>query len=430
MTKLLTRRQLATVAGLSSLAPGLLAAGAHATDDTASLPLLPPLKWAPTTRRAIEAVIRAHGRAGDDVTTRPYAVFDWDNTCIFGDCAETLFRFMIDNLCFMVTPQQFGAFLQRGLGHGPLAATCRTVSGQRVNPHALAVDLVADYTALVRSYGLRPLRDSGFTLRTATDPIMSGFRAKLYFAYDAMAVSSGADHAYRWIIWMLNGHTPDSLRQLVQASNTWHLGQAITSVTWQTPPQRPGQAGCISHTFMQCLRLTPEIATLHACLRAQGIDVYVCSASFVDIVRVFATDPRYGYNLPAENVMGVRMRPNGDASYPGDRDVPHWPLTYRQGKVTAIRQALVRQKGHGPLMVFGDSDGDVDMLRGFADTALPVIINRCLSGPIAALSRRAAQEYPVRQPRFVLQGRNENTGEWRPDPATIRYGSTAPRLLA
>ncbi|GBQ18592.1 phosphoserine phosphatase [Komagataeibacter rhaeticus] len=430
MTKSFTRRQFAALAGLSSMAVPQWADKARAAGSAAPVSLLPPLKWATTTRNAVEAVIRAHGRTGPDRAVRPYAVFDWDNTCIFGDCAETLLRFMIDNLCFMVTPAQFATFLRRGLGHGLLAATCRTITGQQVDRHALMADLTGDYTTLVRAYGLQPLRDGGFMARTATDPVLSCFRAKLYFAYDAMMASAGVGHAYRWIIWMLNGHTPDSLRRLVQASNAWHLGQAITSVTWQTPPQRPGRAGCINHTFMQCLRLTPEIATLHACLRAQGIDVYVCSASFVDIVRVFATDPQYGYGLPAENVLGVRMRPDNDAPYPGAQDVPHWPLTYRQGKVTAIRQALAGRKGYGPLMVFGDSDGDVEMLHDFADTALAVIINRCLPGPIGALSRRAVHEQAGPVPRFVLQGRNENTGEWYPDSATIRYGSTTPRLLA
>lgn len=428
--KPLTRRRFASATFMTAMAPGLSPTGAYATGATDAAPLLSPLKWAPPARSAVERVIRAHGRGAASTIARPYAVFDWDNTCIFGDCAETLFRFMIDRLCFMMTPQQFATVLHRGLGHAPLAPSCRNMAGHRVERSALIQDLMGDYTALLQQYGQQPLRDAGFAERTASDPVLCSFRAKLYFTYDAMMATSGAGHAYRWIIWLLGGHTPASLMALVHASNSWHLGQAITQVTWQTPAQRPGRTGCIAHTFMQALRLTPEIADLHACLHQQGIDVYVCSASFVEIVRIFATDPRYGYGLPAQNVMGVRMQADDSFPYPGLRDVPHWPLTYRQGKVTAIRQALLRHKGYGPLMVFGDSDGDAEMLHGFADTALSIIINRCLPGAIGALSRQGAAMGASAAPRFVLQGRDENTGEWRPDTATLPYGMDVPRLLA
>lgn len=40
-------------------------------------------------------------------------------------------------------------------------------------------------------------------------------------------------------------------------------------------------------------------------LQANGIAVYVVSASSEELVRMVASDPRYGYNVPAENVIGV-----------------------------------------------------------------------------------------------------------------------------
>lgn len=40
-------------------------------------------------------------------------------------------------------------------------------------------------------------------------------------------------------------------------------------------------------------------------LMANGIDVYVISASSEELVRMVASDPKYGYNVPAENVIGV-----------------------------------------------------------------------------------------------------------------------------
>lgn len=40
-------------------------------------------------------------------------------------------------------------------------------------------------------------------------------------------------------------------------------------------------------------------------LMANGIAVYVISAASEELVRMVASDPRYGYNVPAENVIGV-----------------------------------------------------------------------------------------------------------------------------
>ncbi|MDT8872881.1 hypothetical protein RAA17_21755 [Komagataeibacter rhaeticus] len=81
-------------------------------------------------------------------------------------------------------------------------------------------------------------------------------------------------------------------------------------------------------------------------------------------------------------------------------------------------------------MVFGDSDGDVEMLHDFADTALAVIINRCLPGPIGALSRRAVHEQAGPVPGSCYRDAMKTPANGYSDSATIRYGSTTPRLLA
>ena len=42
-------------------------------------------------------------------------------------------------------------------------------------------------------------------------------------------------------------------------------------------------------------------------LMNNGIDVYVVSAASEELARMVATDPKYGYNVPAENVIGVSL---------------------------------------------------------------------------------------------------------------------------
>lgn len=44
---------------------------------------------------------------------------------------------------------------------------------------------------------------------------------------------------------------------------------------------------------------------LYNVLMANGIDVYVMTAASEELVRFVASDPKYGYNVPPENVIGV-----------------------------------------------------------------------------------------------------------------------------
>lgn len=46
-------------------------------------------------------------------------------------------------------------------------------------------------------------------------------------------------------------------------------------------------------------------AELFNALMANGIAVYVVTAAAEELVRMVAADPKYGYNVPAENVIGV-----------------------------------------------------------------------------------------------------------------------------
>ncbi len=46
---------------------------------------------------------------------------------------------------------------------------------------------------------------------------------------------------------------------------------------------------------------------LYARLQANGIKVYVITAANEELVRMVASDPKYGYNVPPENVIGVNV---------------------------------------------------------------------------------------------------------------------------
>lgn len=114
-------------------------------------------------------------------------------------------------------------------------------------------------------------------------------------------------------------------------------------------------------------------------LMNNGIEVYVLTAASEELVRMVASDPKYGYNVPPENVIGVSMLLNDtssgnltvarkqieDEEYDEQANLgltltPYlWtPLTWYAGKWAAILEYIDQWKR--PILVGGDtptSDG-------------------------------------------------------------------------
>jgi phosphorylcholine phosphatase len=63
---------------------------------------------------------------------------------------------------------------------------------------------------------------------------------------------------------------------------------------------------------------TPQIfrgqVELYNTLMANGINVYVMTAASEELVRMVASDPQYGHNVPAENVIGVTLMLRNETS--------------------------------------------------------------------------------------------------------------------
>lgn len=100
---------------------------------------------------------------------------------------------------------------------------------------------------------------------------------------------------------------------------------------------------------------------------------FVVSASLEDVVAAFATLPKYGYDLPRNHVFGLRLAQDDGRLVA--RYLEGWPLLHGPGKVELIRRELVSRFGRGPALVFGDSDGDFNMLSEFEDTEVGLIVN-------------------------------------------------------
>jgi phosphoserine phosphatase len=387
-----------------------------------------PAGWSPANRRAINQLLQTLGSssAAYDPARKPYAVFDWDNTCIMNDTEESLLLYQAENLLFKLTPQEFAEVLRQGVPNGVFHPDYTNLDGQPVAMCDLAADIDEAYAWLYEHSaalgGTQPLSETRET-RQFID-----FRAKFYYLYGALCDTYPMEVGYKWIIYFYKNFTPAELQAMVADSIVHNLAEALHKAAIYSSAQHPGRAGRVAPVHFYGMRVHAEIVALMATLRANGIDVYISTASIDDVVRVFAGSPIHGYNIPTENVIGLKLE-MADGKYTSvyKKD---WHFNWGPGKTAGIQNVLVTQKGYAPALVFGDSDGDAWMMKDFAGTHLGVIINRLQGGVIGQNSQQAAANLGQPNPRFVLQGRDEHTGCFNADEKTLKYGQSEARLLA
>lgn len=385
-------------------------------------------RWEPASRIRVESIIGKYTgkftqKQSRQPSNRPYAVFDWDNTSIVNDTEEALLLYQIETFAFRIPSSKFLEVILRNLP----SSTASAIPNERdalPTLHSFAKDVADDYAALSQRF----LQQAPSLDTLQALPRFHSFRAKLLFLYSAIDETLGPNIAYPWIINLLSGHTLESVAKLAEASNDSALGDALGVAVFRSPEDAPGAAGPVKVEHRRGIRICSEIASTMHTLRASGFDVYVASASLEPVVAVFASLPKYGYDVPRENVFGLRMEEDNGTLLPRYRQ--NWPLVWGPGKVQLIREQMVAKKGHGPALVFGDSDGDFEMLSQFRDTAAGVIVNRLKGGKIGSLCRKAVAQSGNSDARFLLQGRNESIGLWRPEQTTLDLNAPQPKLLS
>lgn len=389
--------------------------------------VLSPGKWAPTTYKSMQKLIDDYGVKSPNYNSskKPYVVFDWDNTCIMNDTEEALYAYQIENLAFKLTPAEIGELVKKNVPKDPFLKDYNNAAGQSVNVDAVADDIVSSYTYLYNNYiGLNGLMSLADIKKTAE---YEDFRAKMYYAYEAIGDTFGTKVSYTWVLFFFKNMSTDEVMALSEKSNDYALGQAIGKVKWTSPASLPGKAGVVSISHWTGLRLTEEIVDLMHTFRDNGIDVYICSASLEDVVAVFATNPKYGYNLPRANIIGMRLTKLNDVVQ--DTYLKDYPQTGEGGKTVAIKALLANKKGD-PLFIAGDSSGDWNMMTDFAGIKRVLLVNRLKGGKFGKLCAEAAATIGKPNAKYLLQGRNENTGLWMPSEAMLKYGKDTPALIA
>ncbi len=378
--------------------------------------------WAPETRAAIQNVI------DQNANKNKYVVFDFDNTTVINDVEEALLVYQIENLVFKIKPNELYDVLDTQIPDMNQAVG-KNDAGRDVTCDQLAKDLVNDYTWLYSNYkGLAGTKDLD-TIHESNQ--YKDFAAKLRYMYTAIGDTFDASVSYPWVTYLFAGMTPAEVRDLAGKSHRyWSNYGKFTEETWTSPAASAGNAGVISASYLTGITFTDEVVDLYQTLMANNIDVYICSASFIDVILAAACDKEFGLNVPEDHVYAMQLKMK-DGKYIADYNYDYggegkYAQTQAAGKSTVIKNFIQpKYNGAGPLMVFGDSAGDYNMMTDFADTKLGVIFNRYrkTSDPIQALSVEAANTIGQANPRYVLQGRDNNIGQLIPTQYSRMLGS-------
>jgi phosphoserine phosphatase len=386
------------------------------------------LNWSERNYNVLNELIRDYGVGGKnyDENKPPYVVLDWDQTCAHFDVEEATMRYQLFHLRFKLTKDQFADVLKdeiNGVTH--FSADYYNMKLSDINQ-----DLTNHYNYLYDHYiglaGTMTLDEIQMT------PQYQDFIAKIPFLYDGYCVTPGieAEYGYPWILYLLAGHTPDEVKALANEAIAFELGNQLSKQILQSPAGYETIAGDVSYAYKTGLRVFPEMQNLIAAFKDHGIEVFIVSASYKTVVEVFSGIGMYGYNVPSPNVIAMELAIGNDGKILPEYKAG-WVKTQRQGKVDAINQIIKSGLGKNwdPLFSAADSDGDYEMSTNFPDMKLTLIWNRVKGGDIGKLCIQAVDEMNSTNPRYILQGRNENTGMAIPRSESILLGKTEPQLL-
>lgn len=352
-------------------------------------------------------------------TNKPYAVFDFDNTTAFNDVQEALLIYQIENLRFAFRPQEVEDILKTGIPNVEqnFHKEYYSKEGKPLNVSIIASDIAEAYDYLYRNYeGFRKGGKQSLEAIRKT-PQYGAFSSKLRFLYDAINATFDASVGYPWVTYLFTGMSSSEVQALTKESNDYWLeyGKFVRSY-WQTPREFVGAGGIVEVAYKTGLAFPQEMQKLYECLRTYGIEVYVCSASFIDVIVASANTEKYGYKVPLENIYAMRLKRDEQGKYINEFDDNYFQ-TQGEGKVKTIDKFIrTKHNNEQPILVAGDSEGDYQMLQ-YPKLKLGIILNRYKQDLLDLTHQKNSKTI------YVLQGRDENKGQFRPSKESIHLGN-------
>jgi len=302
-----------------------------------------------------------------------YAVFDCDKTTILNDVSHTLLVYQIEHLEFadaagenFLHGLQRTDFILKGLG--------RTAAE------------MGEWLS-VRYAHLKAMLDSGKTLgEIHKEDEYLDFRAGFLAFHDAIGDNYEYGELCLWEPMQFSGLP----RELAKQSLSYWLSQGrIWEEEWVSSD---GRFRAIAE---KGLVVPKEIKELYSALRKSGITPYICSASPEWLVEELACNPDNGLGMDPDYVFGLRFL---DGGYD-----PGYRQPFMEGKVACIDGLIAPLHGGSqPVLVAGDSSGDIPMLTAYPRMRVGLIMNMHRGAAIEQLLKDGSGRYVSQDYGFAL----------------------------
>ena len=409
--------------------------------------LLQSNAWEPNTKAVINEMLTTYGKASPNYKAdhKPYAAFDWDNTTAILDVFEQTTIYQLERLRLGAKPEQMLEVLLTGI---PTEVLDKPVGGDLGNAtiRQAATDAANAYAKLyAKGYVCpTPAKVAKMSEWQATDD-WKEFATKTRWLYDAIGEMTSTSISYPWVTYLFTGMTPDEVTALSEESYRYHNAKSIADKSfwkkckWTSPANYPGStAGQLTIGYNQGITVSPELQELYLCLLANGIDVWVDTASTEQIIKAAANNGIFG--IYCTGVVGMNNK-IVDGKYTNVYDYDKNPQTEGLGKsLTILKRIAPKYNGQGPILCGMDSQGDFNFCTEFKDTKVVLILNRTRNDDAALVAAAAlwqnkhrinlAKAVAMGDTRYCLQGRNENGGYLWAKPEVQRLGKDKETLLS
>lgn len=351
--------------------------------------------------------------------TKPYVVFDFDNTSIIGDVEDNLMIYMLDHLLYKMTPEEFEQIIITDIFD---MDTNLDEALEHTTPRKLAIDIIQSYTWLWEHY-INKDKGERLSLEAIKETGQyKAFQAKLRYYYVNVNGKFTRQAGKPWLTYWFKGYTPEELAILTKDMLKEATNKKAEKHIYSTPKEFLGKAGQISSEFQSGLNYPEELIALYEAFQANGIVTYVVSASPVDVVRTAASE--YQFKVPKEQVIGMNYDLDAEGkikAYMTDGA----PITKKNGKTEAIMNLIApKHENRQPIALFGDSMGDYHMMTELKDVSLNVLFNCLNQDKTKDLKQIAKKQYQSDDANFVVQGRDENAVRLIPNTKTLALGQT------
>ena len=377
-----------------------------------------------------------------------YVVSDFDNTTVVFDIALQCAIYQLETMSFEIGVNNIKDVLETSI---ELDSTITNYTD----------DISSAYSELNKTYG-------SFTYKGVEDNKLDNLHNDIYWQEFAtkmkclfLYVEDNMDDALacEWIMYWYTGMNEEQVYDLFKRSCTKYQYEETKEVTWSSPDitSKSGQVSC---SFVMGVSPTSSVINMLKEYKSAHIDTWICSASHVDGVR--GAIDAYKLSDYITGVIGMTQKKEDgkfvpaydyETGYPyinkGNEkweklNTPIKALPSREGKVAAIKNALVSRYGVGPLAGFMDASGDFNFCTEFKSMKMVICYNRANrkiteGAGLVAIAAMYQKENGLDlksannndDTYYLLQGRDENgKRSLRESNKTIRFKEKEEKLFA